>query len=85
MSKPLVAHQRMKEFDPECERHLPLLLVKVVDPGCTLELQIEDCRTGKVTRLTTTDSAAADMLTFKNAVQSALETAWTAAKKEKRS
>ena len=76
MTKPLVAEQHMKEFDPECERHLPVLIVKAVDPGCTLELQIEDCTTGKVTRLTTTEDPNQDLASFEAAVLSAFRAAW---------
>ena len=56
----LVADLNMKEFDPTKERHLPLLIVKAVDPGCTLEPQIENAVTGEVVRLTTTSDAAKD-------------------------
>ncbi len=82
MDKPLVAHQGvdtgtpMKEFDPECELHYPLLIIKAVDPGCTLELQIENAVTGKVIRLTTTDDPSNDHRTFHQAVQEALDNAW---------
>lgn len=74
--KPLVAHQSMKEFDPECERHYPLLIIKAVEPGCTTELQIEDVRNGEVIRLTTTDNASKDIETFKTAVLQAFTKAW---------
>lgn len=62
--KPLVAHQPMKEFDPECERHFPLLIVKAVEPGCTTEIQIENAQTGNVIRLTTADDPKADEQLF---------------------
>lgn len=75
--KPLVAHQNMKEFDPECERHFPVLLVKAVDPGCTIELQIER-RNGQVERYTTGENFASDMRTFKAAVLRAFEEEWAA-------
>jgi hypothetical protein len=74
MSKPLVAQQRMMEFDSECEKHFPLLVVKAVDPGCTLELQIEDARTGQITRLTTTDGD--DRAVFEAALLKAFRAAW---------
>ena len=69
-AKPLVALQEvgMKEFDPECERHWPLLIIKKVDPGCTEELQIENAETGEVVRITTTDNPAADMIKFETAI-----------------
>ncbi len=68
MNKPLVAQQSMKEFDPECERHYPLITVKAVDPGCTLEFQIENALTGQVTRITTTESEDDDMKTVRQAI-----------------
>lgn len=74
--KSLVAQQRMKEFDPECELHRPLLIVKTVDPGCTTELQIEDCRSGRVVRLTTTDNEVRDALEFESALLDAFRKAW---------
>lgn len=76
MPKPLVAHQKMREFDPECELHLPLLYVKVVDPGCTRELQIENCVTGQVVRLTTTDSESHDKEAFEKALLAAFRQVW---------
>jgi hypothetical protein len=72
--KELVAQSNMKEFDPECELHRPVLIIKAVDPGCTLELQIEDCITGKVIRLTTTDRD--DMPEFEKAILEAFRAAW---------
>lgn len=74
--KKLVAQQRMKEFDLECELHHPLLIVKAVDPGCTTELQIENCVTGKIVRLTTTDESVADMNKFIDAVCDEFRKAW---------
>lgn len=74
--KPLVAQQQMKEFDPECELHRPLLIVKAVDPGCTTELQIEDCRSGRVVRLTTTDNEVRDALEFEAAILDVFRKAW---------
>lgn len=73
---PLVAEQRMKEFDPAAERHYPLVIIKAVDPGCTMELQIEDAHMGTVTRITTTDNAEADRRAMRNAVLDAFEAAW---------
>ncbi len=70
----------MKEFDPECELHRTLLIVKAVDPvdpGCALELQIENCMTGKVTRLSTTESETVDEIMFVAAVKSAFMDAWS--------
>lgn len=56
------------------ELHKPLLIIKAVDPGCTLELQIENCANGEVTRLTTTDKD--DLPEFEMAVVKAFRTAW---------
>ena len=70
----------MKEFDPECERHYPLLTVKAVDPGCTIELQIECAITGRVTRLTTTDDSKTDDAAFEAAIIAAFRHAWSSAK-----
>lgn len=77
MEKPLVAHQNMQEFDPECEKHFPLLVVKAVDPGCTIELQIENGITGKVTRLSSTESIDRDRDAFEKALLSAFRNAWS--------
>jgi hypothetical protein len=64
------------EFDPKSERHYPLLIIKAVEPGCTTELQIEDAVTGEVTRLTTTEDAADDDMTFERAVLTAFAKGW---------
>lgn len=75
--KTLVAlQQNMREFDPECERHFPILVIKAVDPGCTLELQIEDAATGEVTRLTSRDDPKKDLEVFEKAVLTAFRKAW---------
>lgn len=74
--KSLVAQNHMKEFDPEYELHHPLLIVKAVDPGCTLELQIENCRTGQVTRITTTDDSDTDRRAFEEALIATFRAAW---------
>jgi len=74
--KALVAHQKMKEFDPKCERHYPLLIVKAVDPGCTIEVQIENCMTGEVTRLTTGEEHDYDMALFEAAIIKAFRLAF---------
>jgi hypothetical protein len=79
--KPLVAHQQMKEFDPECERHWPILIVKAVDPGCTLELQIEIPHSKSVIRLTSTDDPGRDKKAFLDAVSKAFSEAWDAAER----
>lgn len=76
MKNKLVAQQRMKEFDPECELHFPLVIVKAVDPGCTLELQIENAVTGRVTRLTSTDDSQHDMQEFEAALIINFREAW---------
>jgi len=67
----------MAEFDPECERHYPMLTIKYVDPGCTYELQIENGITGHVTRLTSTDDPDEDKRIFEAAVLKCFrEVAW---------
>ncbi len=76
MAKPLVAEQQMKEFDPECERHHPLLIIKAVDPGCTLELQIEMVSSGKIIRLTSTEDGKVDQQTFEQAILTSFREAW---------
>lgn len=63
-----------REFDPSTEVHHFAFTVKIVDPGCTLELQIEE-RSGRITRLTTTDNPVADKLQFTAAVVGALRRA----------
>lgn len=76
MSKPLVAEQQMKEFDPECERHYPMLIVKIVDPGCTLELQIENCVDGVVRRITSTENAERDLKVMLEAISAEFVRVW---------
>ena len=77
MVKKLVAQQSgMKEFDPECETHRPVLIIKAVDPGCTLELQIEMCASGRVVRITTTDNPEDDMTSFEAAIIKAFREVW---------
>lgn len=77
-----VAQLNMKEFDPTKETHHPLLIVKAVDPGCTLELQIENAVTGEVVRLTTTESASGDMWEFERALLKQFRIAWAGADKK---
>lgn len=74
--KPLVAEQQMAEFDPECELHHPLLIIKVVDPGCTLELQIENVVTGRVVRLTSGENSSLDESMFVKMVSGQFLDAW---------
>ena len=74
--KGFVAQNNMKEFDPECELHHPLLIIKAVEPGCTTELQIEHAQSGRIVRLTTTENADADRATFERAVLESFRTAW---------
>lgn len=61
-----------RQFEPETETHHFGFLVKVVEPGCTLEMQIEE-RSGRVMRLTTTESASVDRTAFHKAVNDALD------------
>ena len=60
------------QFDPETETHHFGFLVKVVEPGCTLEVQIEE-RSGRVTRVTTTESQSHDDVVIRKAVNDALD------------
>jgi hypothetical protein len=60
------------EFDPTSEKHHMALLIKWVDPGCTIELQIEHSD-GTVVRLTSTESPANDRDEFMAAVAVAFE------------
>jgi hypothetical protein len=66
----------MPEFDPKTERHFPLLIVKYVEPGCTTELQIENCISGEVHRFTTTDNSTKDDELFEKMVLEAYRAAW---------
>lgn len=75
-SLPLVAQSNMKEFDPTRELHKPILIIKSVDPGCTLELQIENAITGEVIRLTSTEDGRSDMAVFEQAIIEAFRSAW---------
>jgi hypothetical protein len=62
----------MTEFDPTSEKHMFGFLVKMVDPGCTLELQIEEAN-GTVTRLTSTENPAHDREQFHRAIAEVAE------------
>lgn len=73
--KPLVAHQLMKEFDPECEKHYPIMIIKAIDPGCTLEIQIE-CADGRVIRDTTTNDPHGDRIRFRGIVVEQFDRMW---------
>lgn len=66
----------MKEFDPRCECHYPLFIVKAVEPGCTTEFQVENALTGEVKRITTTEDAAEDFLAFRNMVLAVAIEVW---------
>lgn len=74
--EPLVAQSNMKEFDPRKERHWPLIIAKLVDPGCTAEIQIENCATGAITRITTTDDPHGDEVRIRTAVLAVFDNAW---------
>jgi hypothetical protein len=85
MAKALVAQQgNMKEFDPECELHYPILIVKMVDPGCTFELQLEFPRSGTILRITSTESPEEDETRFLEAVKGAFEEAMMGFNRERR-
>ena len=64
------------EFDPETECHYTIFAVKAGDPGCTLEVQIEE-RSGRVTRLTTTEDSKQDRQTIQDSVLAALNRMFT--------
>ena len=61
-----------REFNPETECHYAIFTVKVVDPGCTLEVQVEE-RSGAVTRITTTEDPEVDHTEIRKAVNGALD------------
>lgn len=61
-----------RQFEPSTETHNFGFLVKIVDPGCTLEVQIEE-RSGRVTRITTTESRARDKEVIHATVLQALD------------
>lgn len=60
------------QFEPTTEVHHFGFVVKVVNPGCTLEVQIEE-RSGRVTRLTTTEDQLDDHAVVRRAVFDAVE------------
>jgi hypothetical protein len=60
------------EFDPSSELHHFGFLVKAVDPGCTVELQIEE-KNGHVVRITSTESPERDFEVMRSAVVAAFE------------
>lgn len=76
--------QARPEFDPKSELHYPLLIVKVVDPGCTLELQIEVALTGKLVRISSTEFPKVDMELFVSALVSQFKDAWNLFKNVRR-
>lgn len=61
-----------KEFDPTKEKHHFGFVVKSVNPGCTLEMQIED-NEGNVTRVTSTENKEEDKYEFSKVVLEAFE------------
>lgn len=58
-NKLLNAELGNKEFDPTKEKHHFGFVVKAINPGCTVEMQIEDSE-GTVTRITSTESRQDD-------------------------
>ena len=60
-----------RQFEPETETHHIAFQVKIVDPGCTLEVQIEE-RSGQVTRVTTTDNQEHDRIAIMTAISEAV-------------
>ncbi len=69
---PRYATDTGREFDPGAEVHHFGFIVKGVDPGCTVEVQIEE-RSGRVTRITTTDRAAHDRIEIRAAILDAVD------------
>lgn len=60
------------EFDPMSETHHFGFVVKSVNPGCTMEMQIEEAD-GRVTRITTTENSLEDYHAMKVAVMAAFD------------
>lgn len=60
-----------RQFEPSSETHHFGFMVKAVDPGCTLEVQIEEID-GRVTRITTTENTEADKREIEASVLQAL-------------
>lgn len=67
---PLNAELGNKEFDPTKEKHHFGFVVKIIDPGCTRELQIEH-RDGTVERYTSTEDEVDDLNVWSRAVRNA--------------
>ena len=61
-----------RQFEPSTETHHMGFIVKMVDPGCTLEVQVEE-RSGRVTRVTTTESSEDDHAVIRRIVFEVLE------------
>jgi hypothetical protein len=61
-----------RQFEPDTETHHVGFIVKCVDPGCTLEIQIEE-RSGRVTRITTTENPNDDWLRIREAILDAAD------------
>ena len=53
------------------DRYYPALVVRFVDPGCTLELQVD--QPDRCVRVTTTECGVVDRLAFRRAVIEALD------------
>lgn len=69
---PTYAVDTGKEFDPTTETHHFGFVVKIVDPGCTIEVQIEEA-SGRVTRVTTTENIFLDHKNIRTAVMAACD------------
>jgi len=66
------AAENSTQFEPASETHHFGFMVKLVEPGCTSEVQIEE-RSGRVTRITTTENADNDYNAIHAAVNLALD------------
>lgn len=64
---PVRTANAMEFNSAQTEVHQFGFLVKTIDAGCALELQIEE-RSGRVTRLTTTENAEYDIQTIEKAI-----------------
>jgi hypothetical protein len=60
-----------REFNPETEVHHFGFQVKIIEPGCSFEVQIEEF-SGRVTRITTTDDIVKDHIVIRNAITEAV-------------
>ena len=69
---PQTAAEAGVEFNPNTEAHHFGFIVKLIDPGCTIEVQIEE-RSGRVTRITTTENPDDDRLAINRTIFETME------------